>query len=70
MAKRTRRPKKKQTTTAETTVKQAGTVSTRQEPTVDEFQLEYSYVLKDLRRIFLLAAAMFTLLIILNLVLR
>ncbi len=35
----------------------------------EEFKREYAYVLKDLRRIFLLAAAMFLLLILLNLIL-
>jgi hypothetical protein len=35
----------------------------------EEFEAEYSYVLKDLRWVFILAAIMFTLLIVLNLVL-
>jgi hypothetical protein len=35
----------------------------------DEFKKEYAYVLKDLRRVFILAAAMFLLLIVLNLIL-
>ncbi|MCP4419962.1 MAG: hypothetical protein GY805_25400 [Chloroflexi bacterium] len=34
------------------------------------FAREYSYVLKDLRRVFALAAVMFVLLIILNIVLQ
>jgi hypothetical protein len=34
------------------------------------FNQEYAYVLKDLRRIFVLAAVMFILLIVLNLVLQ
>jgi len=34
------------------------------------FEQEYAYVLKDLRRIFALAALMFVLLIILNIVLQ
>jgi hypothetical protein len=34
------------------------------------FSQEYAYVLKDLRRIFVLAAVMFVLLIVLNLVLQ
>jgi hypothetical protein len=38
--------------------------------TEEELREEYAYVLKDLRWIFILAAAMFTLLIVLNLVLR
>ena len=36
----------------------------------EEFRQEYSYVLKDLRRILILAAIMFALLIVLNLVLQ
>ncbi|MEW5986380.1 MAG: hypothetical protein AB1791_07080 [Chloroflexota bacterium] len=43
---------------------------TRQEVTAEEFKAEYAYVLKDLRRVFALAAVMFTLLILLNLFLR
>jgi hypothetical protein len=38
--------------------------------TEEELREEYAYVLKDLRWIFILAALMFTLLIVLNLVLR
>jgi hypothetical protein len=37
--------------------------------TPEELAEEYAYVLKDLRRIFILAAAMFALLILLNLIL-
>ena len=37
---------------------------------VEDFQVEYAYVLKDLRRVFILAGVMFVLLIALNLVLR
>ncbi|MCB8943952.1 MAG: hypothetical protein H6658_09370 [Ardenticatenaceae bacterium] len=36
----------------------------------DDFQVEYAYVLKDLRRVFILAGVMFILLIALNLVLQ
>jgi hypothetical protein len=36
----------------------------------EEFEQEYAYVLKDLRRVFALAAVMFVLLIALNLVLQ
>ena len=35
----------------------------------EQFQLDYAYVLKDLRRVFILAGFMFALLIVLNLVL-
>jgi hypothetical protein len=36
----------------------------------DQFRLEYAYVLRDLRTIFILAGAMFVLLIALNLIIR
>lgn len=36
----------------------------------EQFREEYGYVIRDLRRVFVLAAVMFTLLIVLNLVLR
>ncbi len=36
----------------------------------EQFREEYGYVVRDLRRVFVLAALMFTLLIVLNLVLR
>ena len=42
----------------------------RAQSTAERFQDEYGYVVKDLRRVFLLAAAMFILLIVLNLVLQ
>lgn len=35
----------------------------------EEYRLEYAYVIKDLRRIFVIAVAMFALLITLNLLL-
>ena len=38
-------------------------------PATEQLREEYAYVLKDLRRVFILAAIMFTLLIVLNLVL-
>lgn len=38
--------------------------------TEQQFQMEYSYVIKDLRRVFILAGIMFTLLIALNLLLQ
>ena len=41
----------------------------RQIVTIEELKEEYAYVARDLRRVFILAAAMFTLLIALNLVL-
>ncbi|MDX1416963.1 MAG: hypothetical protein R3293_22355 [Candidatus Promineifilaceae bacterium] len=36
----------------------------------EQFRLDYAYVVKDLRRVLLLAGAMFALLIILNLLLQ
>ncbi len=36
----------------------------------EQFQMEYAYVIRDLRRVFILAGIMFTLLIILNIVLQ
>lgn len=36
----------------------------------EQFQLEYAYVIRDLRRVFILAGIMFTLLIILNIFLQ
>lgn len=39
----------------------------RQAVTIEELKEEYAYVARDLRRVFILAAAMFTLLILLNL---
>lgn len=38
--------------------------------TAEQFQSEYAYVLKDLRLVFILAAIMFALLIVLNIVLQ
>lgn len=43
---------------------------TKRLSSTEQFQQEYAYVLKDLRFIFALAAIMFALLIIINLVLR
>lgn len=37
---------------------------------VQDFQVEYAYVLKDLRRVFILAGIMFALLIVINLILQ
>lgn len=41
--------------------------STRQEAAVTQLEQEYGYVVKDLRRVFILTIAMFALLIALNL---
>jgi hypothetical protein len=60
------RPAKSTSTVAESQATETAAVDS----TVDQFQQEYAYVIKDLRRVFLLAAAMFILLVILNLVLQ
>lgn len=44
--------------------------TSRAESTAEEFRVEYAYVLKDLRLVFILAAILFTLLIALNLILQ
>jgi hypothetical protein len=43
---------------------------TKQQKTAEKFRIEYAYVIKDMRTIFILAGIMFTLLIVINLVLR
>jgi hypothetical protein len=48
---------------------QMAIAQTRQEATAAQLEQEYGYVAKDLRRVFLLAGAMFALLIALNLLL-
>ncbi|MCA9930470.1 MAG: hypothetical protein KC419_18430 [Anaerolineales bacterium] len=51
-------------------VVEAGQPKSKQEKTADKFRVEYAYVIKDLRTIFILAGIMFALLIILNLFLN
>ncbi len=51
------------------TASKSGKLS-RSESTAEEFRVEYAYVLKDLRRVFILAAFLFALLIALNLILQ
>lgn len=77
MAKKVRRVKKKKTnkSTSESTadqvvVNETATIAEQTLSTTDQFRLDYAYVVKDLRRVFLLAGAMFALLIILNLILQ
>lgn len=48
------------------TAAQAPSTQSRQEAAVAQLENEYAYVAKDLRRVFLLAMAMFALLIALN----
>ncbi len=69
-----KRKKKKQVartavSTPQNTVEIAQPV-TKQQKTAEKFRIEYAYVIKDLRTIFILAGIMFTLLIVINLVLR
>lgn len=45
-------------------------LSTASGKKIAEFRQEYAYVFKDLRQIFILAAVMFLILIVLNLVLQ
>jgi hypothetical protein len=69
MAKKVRRPRKRQINdqiTAEAAVEKAASKSlTAQEA----FESEYAYVMQDLRWVFILAAIMFALLIALNILL-
>ena len=79
MAKKVRRVKKKRQRKTEPTEAQEVTSSSAsasdtadetKSSTTDHFQLEYAYVVKDLRRVLILAAIMFALLIALNLLLQ
>jgi len=51
------------------TAAQTPVAQSRQEAAVAQLEQEYGYVGKDLRRVFILAGAMFALLIVLNLLL-
>jgi|GEM_PF-4465365 len=65
------RPKvSKPTTTTTVTAAPETAEPARTISTAEQFQSEYAYVLKDLRLVFLLAAIMFLLLIVLNIVLQ
>lgn len=79
MAKKVRRVKKKKQ--KQTSIQQSANmaddviepvdITTKQRiSSVEQFRLDYAYVVKDLRRVLLLAGAMFALLIILNLLLQ
>ena len=63
---RVRRPRNKKpvSTEVEADVKQPKLSA------AEQFELEYAYVLRDLRRVFVLAGFMFALLIVLNLILQ
>ena len=65
MAKKTRRVRRNRSKIA------ASTAAQKQDGTEEEqLEEEYAYVVKDLRRITILAAAMFALLILLNILLQ
>lgn len=79
MAKKVRRVKKnrkepRQTSStrdvAAATAPASETATGQQLPSSEQFRLEYAYVVKDLRRVLILAALMFALLIALNLILQ
>jgi hypothetical protein len=79
MAKKVRRVKKKRQQKRQSTSSRAETVTAIPDAEVpaepqlsstDQFRLEYAYVVKDLRRVLILAAIMFTLLIAINLLLQ
>ncbi|MFN2136127.1 MAG: hypothetical protein ACK2UK_09250 [Candidatus Promineifilaceae bacterium] len=71
MAKKVRRVKKKKQTAATVSVPEstAAAVAEKVSP-AESFRQEYSYVVRDLRRMLLLSAAMFLLLIALNLLVQ
>jgi hypothetical protein len=79
MAKKVRRVKKKRKETRQKSSTQnvsdvaaptSETATGKQLSSSEQFRLEYAYVVKDLRRVLILAALMFALLITLNLVLQ
>ena len=69
-SKKARRTRQRPAKSTGTVAEPQATESAATDSTVDQFHQEYAYVIKDLRRIFILAAVMFILLIILNLVLQ
>ena len=78
MTKKVRRVKKKrspktQVPNGEADVKASAAAEQVVEQTLsatEQFRFDYAYVVKDLRRVMILAASMFALLIILNLILQ
>jgi hypothetical protein len=78
MAKKVRRVKKKRTQKRQTAPQSEEAAPARaaessretSTSTTDQFRQEYAYVVKDLRRVLILAAIMFALLIALNLLLQ
>jgi hypothetical protein len=69
MAKKVRRPRKRRPVSEAVMVEAEETAPVKSLTAQEEFEAEYAYVLKDLRWVFILAAVMFTLLIVLNLIL-
>ncbi len=78
MAKKVRRVKKKQKKqtnsvqeeAAAPAVLDADVAAVQKLNSTEQFRLEYAYVVKDLRRVLVLAAVMFALLIVINLLLQ
>lgn len=77
MAKKVRRVKKKSKKKAaaskpDTSISGTTLADPVSEPltVTDQFRFDYAYVVKDLRRVLILAGAMFALLIVLNLILQ
>lgn len=78
MAKKVRRVKKKQKKqtnaiqeeAAAAAVLDAEVAAGQKLNSTEQFRLEYAYVVKDLRRVLVLAAIMFALLIVINLLLQ
>lgn len=73
MAKKVRRVKKKNKRSVPVTengVEQAAETVLKKVTAAEAYRQEYAYVIKDLRRLLLVSAAMFILLIALNLILQ
>lgn len=69
MAKRVRRPRKRRVESGPVTAAAEEKPVSKSVTAQEAFEAEYAYVLKDLRWVFILAAIMLALLIILNLIL-
>ena len=69
MAKKVRRPKRRRPESVASTDSEEKT-SSKSVTAQEAFESEYAYVLRDLRWVFILAAVMFALLIVLNLILH
>lgn len=68
---KSKRKKNRSSAAAETpSVAEVMEGANRKLSTTEQFQQEYAYVIRDLRTVFILAAVMFALLIILNIVLQ